>query len=205
VKKTQNLGGNMPKYDYLSSLTKLADAQMRVSVILKSELCNDKGESVSEISDINRQSNSLCAEIDAALFDEFLPPIERVSISACAHGLSEIVGTAFELSMLVGAADRASRRSVICEEMSICTELSEKIYGTVSFLCKKNPRAVLPDTYAFRLCLNKGRGVHSTFALRASLSDSRRDQSALILGIEHYRRTLARVYDKIIEAILYNV
>lgn len=195
----------MSKYDYLSSLTRLADAQMRVSLMLKNELCNDKGESVSGISDLNRQSNSLCAEIDSALFDEFLPPIERVSISECAHGLNEIIGAAFELSSFLGAAERVSRRSAICEEMSVCAELAEMIYVAAVFLAQKNSRAALPDTYAFRLCLNKGRGVHSTFAARTSFSDTRRDLGALINAIEYYRRTMARVYDKIIEAILYNV
>ena len=147
----------------------------------------------------------LCSEIDAALFDEFLPPVDRVSISACAHALNSAVGAAFELSPLAGASSGVSRRSAICEEMSVCVELAGKIADAVGALTQKNSRTALPDTYAFCLCLNKGRGVHFTFSSRVTFSDSRREQNALMAGIEHYRRTMAYAYDKIIEAILGNV
>lgn len=195
----------MSKYNYFLSLERLADAQLRASRLLKSEFCGEVRKSLSDISDINRQSNSLCSEVDAALFSEFLPPIDRVSISACAHGLNRITGAAFELAMLTGCADRISRRSALCDEMSVCASLAELIYEAVGYFEKLNSHSSLPDTYAFRLCLNKGRGVHSGFATRLSFSDVRSDQSPLILGIEHYRRTEAEVYDTVIESILENI
>ena len=74
----------MSKYDYFSSLLQLGEIQGRIAVLLAGDVCEGAGKSVNEISDLNRQSNLLCAEIDAALFDEFLPPIDRASISSCA-------------------------------------------------------------------------------------------------------------------------
>ncbi len=195
----------MSKYDYFSSLLRLGELQKRVAILLMEGICEGACKSVSEISDLNRESNLICAEIDAALFDEFLPPIERVSISSCAHALNEVVGAAFEVSSVALSASGASRRSAICEEASVCCELAAMTEGAVCTLAKKNSRSALPDTYAFRLCLNKGRGVHSTFCSRVSFSDARREQGALIMGIEYYRRTMAHAYDEIIEAILENV
>jgi hypothetical protein len=190
----------MSRYNYFSTLERLGDAQLRTSTLLKSELCSEHRRSLSEISDINRQANSLCSEIDSVLFSDSSTPISKASISRCAHGLSSVIGAAFEVAMLTGCRDRISGSSALCDEMSVCSEIAEHIYGAVLCLGKTNSRNALPDTYACRLCLNKGRGVHSAFASR--LLNSRTDQSALILGIEHYRRREAQLYDMLIETLL---
>ena len=84
----------MVKYNYFENLEQLSDcAKQAVELACGGRIDTDS----SSMSTLRRSCDRIVCELEDALFSDFLPPLERDTIAACAHGLSRVVDQATEL------------------------------------------------------------------------------------------------------------
>ena len=88
----------MVKYNYfenLEQISSLAEAAVKLA-------CGGGARTEEKsISELRKSCDRLICELEDALFSDFLPPLERDNIAACAHSLSRVVDQASELFCVV--------------------------------------------------------------------------------------------------------
>lgn len=185
----------MGKYRYFETLESLADRSEEAVVLSCSE------RSVADqrrLSALRPECDRLLCGLEDALFSDFLPPLERDSIAACAHCLSRIIDEATELS-----AHPLSPSSN--EEGKVCVRLSKLLNQSVHMLRRiKNPRE-LPDAHAFRSLLCEGRDAHRRMLDRLRTSSLSHSAAGAIIQTGRLRAELSRAFDETVEVMLNNI
>lgn len=189
----------MVKYHYFEKLKALAELAFQ-SILLS---CGStEKEEKPTFSSLRKSCDRLLCELEDALFADFLPPLERDSIAACAHCLSRVMDQAAELSehnLLLPSSLRVS------EEGRVCIRLAELLKQSIAMLPNIRKPDELPDSQGFRKLLNEGRTAHTSALKRLQSGALSRSCAQTIILTGRLRAELSRTFDELIEIMLHNI
>ena len=172
---------------------------MRISC--KSKGCVEKDKE--EISTIRLSADKCVCELEDALFADFLPPLERDGIAACAHCLSRVIDRASDLAASTLRFPPYNNKGD--EEQKICIKLSEQLHEDITLLKKIRKPSEMPSHRAFRALLAKGRTAHSDTMAKISTGSLPRGFANSVILCAKLRTELARSYDELVEIMLNNI
>ena len=191
----------MAKFRYFESLEELSDSAVQaVRISCKSKGCTKKEKE--ELSSIRLSADKCVCELEEALFADFLPPLERDNIAACAHCLSRVIDRASDLASSIVCMPSNSRYD---EEQKICIRLCEALHEDIGLLKKIRKPSEMPSHRAFRALLAKGRNAHAEALSKISTGILPRNTANSIILCAKLRAELARSYDELLEIMLNNI
>ncbi len=184
----------MAKYNYFEALEQLSDlAEQAVRLVCGPPI----PDGAAKLSALRRASDRAICGLEDALFSDFLPPLERDSIAACAHALSRVMDRASELLC-------APLRPTT-EEGAVCIKLAARLTQSVALLRRISKPKENPDRQGFRELAAQGRAAHG--ATLRSIHDGALPSSALrhamLLG--RLRTELSHAFDRLVEVMLNNI
>lgn len=189
----------MVKYNYFENLEKLsALSEASVKLACGTETTADR----KSISELRRSCDRLICELEDALFADFLPPLERDNIAACAHGLSRVVDKAADL---LGNTSFPSVGIKANEEGKICIRLAEELNATISMLRRIRKPDETPNIQGFRKLLCEGRTAHNTMLTRLHSGILPRSSAQAIIMTGRLRAELSHCFDELVEIMLNNI
>lgn len=189
----------MVKYHYFESLRTLAELALQ-AVLLS---CGTVGkEERPSLSALRRSCDRLLCEVEDALFSDFLPPLERDSIAACAHCFSRVMEQATELYQHTSPLPTSLR---VNEEGRICIRLAELLKQSVATLQVIRKPDELPDCQGFRKLLNEGRTAHAALLKQLHSGTLPRSCAQTVILTGRLRGELSRTFDELIEIMLHNI
>ena len=191
----------MSKIDYFDCLVKISELS-EASVILASDNRTEKSRSATAIK-LRTECDKLICELEDSLFSDFLPPLERNSIAACAHSLSRVIEKANELSIY-----QESTRTPLGyknEECNTCIKLASELKKYTSILKNIRKPTETPDIEGFRKILEEGRAANKNFLKK--MQHGTLPSSAMRISIltARLRFELSRAFDDLIEIMLNNI
>ena len=189
----------MVKYHYFESLEELS-ALAATAVSLACGTASVKEQS--KLSDLRRSCDRLVCELEDALFSDFLPPLERDNLAACAHSLSRVAEQASELFCHGLHAPSALRHN---EEGEICIKLSALLCDAVARLRRIRRPDEAPDVQGFRKLLSDGRSAHNTMLAKVHSGTLPRSAAQSIILTGRLRCELSRAFDELVEIMLNNI
>lgn len=193
----------MAKFRYFESLEELSDSAVRaVRISCKSKGCTEKDKN--ELSSIRLSADKCVCELEDALFADFLPPLERDGIAACAHCLSRVIDRASDLAASTVRLP-LSYSGKGDEEQRICIKLSEQLHEDIALLKKIRKPSEMPSHRAFRALLAKGRAAHFDAMSKISTGSLPRGFANSVILCAKLRTELARSYDELVEIMLNNI
>ncbi len=185
----------MGKYHYFETLEQLSELSERAVTFS----CTEKEEGgKKEFSSLRLSCDRLLCELEDALFSDFLPPLERDSIAACAHSLSRVIDQAWELS-----AHHMPPNSN--EEGLVCVRLAEHLTRSVQMLRRLNKPDELPDSQSYRRLLCEGRAAHRSMLEKLRRGTVPRSAAGAIIQTGRLRTELSRAFDEMVEVMLNNI
>ena len=188
----------MGKYNYFEALEKLSESALAAVKLACGGAPAVRGESFSTI----RKTCDRCVcELEDALFSDFLPPLERDNIAACAHALSRVVDGASELLH----QDVRLPATALNEEGRICVRLAESLQGSVSQLKRIRKPNETPDVQGFRQLLAEGRAAHSSMLSKFHAGTLPRAYGQSVILTGRLRSELSRAFDELVEIMLNNI
>jgi hypothetical protein len=191
----------MAKFRYFEALEELSDSVVQaVRISCKSKGCTKKGKE--ELSSIRLSADKCVCELEDALFADFLPPLERDNIAACAHCLSRVIDRASDLAASIVCLPSNLRCD---EEEKICIRLSELLHEDIALLRKIRKPSEMPSHRAFRALLAKGRNAHADALAKIGSGYLPRNAANSIILCAKLRSELARSYDELLEIMLNNI
>ena len=189
----------MAKYNYFENLEQLSElAQNAVHIACGSYAQKTK----QEFSTLRKSCDKLICELEDTLFSDFLPPLERNNIAACAHCLSRVVDKASEL---IGNTEFLSIDRRLNEEGKICMLLAEQLKTSISMLRHIRKPDEMPDIQGFRKLLDEGRCAHNSMLSKLHSGIIPRSYAQSIILTGRLRSELSRCFDELVEIMLNNI
>ena len=189
----------MGKYNYFDSLRKLSSlAEHAVGIACTNTATKD----ASATSSLRRESDRLVCELEDTLFSDFLPPLERESIAACAHSLSRLVDRALELAAHTSQLPSAHRNY---EEGRLCVRLAAELSRGIEQLQKIRKPNEMPDVQGFRKLLGEGRTAHGAMLAQLHAGVLPRTMAQTIIMTGRLRAELSCAFDDLVEVMLHNI
>ena len=189
----------MSKFDYFDSLERLSALACRAVFIT----CSSARSAQSEISTIRHSADRIMCETEGVLFSDFMPPLERTSICACAHGIVRIIEKCNDIINYKSAknsfGDRKNR------EAELCIRLSQLLEENVSKLKHLKRPEELPDLVEFRKLVCDARNAHASMQKKLNSGVYPRSAQHYLCLLGRLRCELARAFDKLVEVMLSNV
>ena len=191
----------MSKIDYFDTLVKISELSER-SVVLASDSGCEKNASATSAK-LRDECDSLVFELEKSLFEDFLPPLERNSIAACAHSLSRVIEKANDLSLYQESAK--APLGYKNEECIVCIKLAAELKKHTTILKTIRKPSETPDIAGFRKILDEGRAANKSFIKK--MRHGTLPPSAMRISIltSRLRFELSRAFDDIIEIMLNNI
>ena len=189
----------MVKYNYfekLEQLSTLAESAVRLTCD------NIPHRDTQDLSNLRRASDRLICELEDTLFSDFLPPLERESIAACAHCLSRVMDQASELLSYLALLPPAAR---VNEEGTVCIRLASHIRSSIALLPKIRKPDELPDAQGFRQLLSEGREAHAAMLTKLHAGVLPRSSAQAIILTGRLRSELSHAFDELVEIMLNNI
>lgn len=189
----------MPKLDYFDALSRISVLSARAVFIA----CTPIRQSSAEIVALRRAADKIVCDLECFLFSDFMPPLDRSSISLCAHSLERIIEKSSDIIANRQARNFFGERKN--KEAELCIRLSQLIEkATASLKSVKRPEH-MPDIVEFRRLLCDARFAHASLQkkLNAGLYPRAAQHTLCLLG--SLRSELARAFDVLIEVMLTNV
>ena len=190
----------MAKINYFDSLDSLAQLCSRAVFIACSPA---EASARCEMSELRKQAGTTLCVLEEALFCDFMPPLERNSIAACAHSILRVIDRCDDLLDY-----RASQRSAIGtknKEAELCIRLTEYVQDGVSRLRRlKKPRE-RPDLVGFRKLISEAEIAHSALQRQIRTESAFRSTGRELMLTGRLRRELSHCFDKIVETMLCNI
>lgn len=187
----------MAKYNYFDALEALSrNARSAVNIACAEKRSDKKA----EISELRSNSEGTLLALEAALFAEFLPPLERDGIAEYAHCLLDVISAAIEYASFSSSLPYAK-----CGEAALCVELSGKIHEATFILRKLRNPGEMPDIKGFREKLSLSLDAHTNDISRLRTSAVPKGYDSLLQSAGKLRRELSRSFDKLIEIMLNNI
>jgi hypothetical protein len=189
----------MVKYNYFEKLGQLATlAESAVQLTCGNIPHRDPR----DVSHLRRASDRLICEMEDALFSDFLPPLERENLAACAHCLSRVMDQASELLSALAPLPLSSKFN---EEGQICIKLAAHVKRATEMLPRIRKPDEIPDTQGFRLLLSEGGNAHSALLARLHAGVLPRSAAQVIIFTGRLRVELSRAFDELVEIMLNNI
>ncbi len=188
----------MVKYNYFESLEKLSE--LCFSAV--SLVCGRASEKDTDLARLRLSCDRHICELEDALFSDFLPPLERDSIAACAHSLSRIVDQASDLYGHTAPIPSAAK---INEEGKICIQLAESLQTSICMLKRIRKPDELPDMQGFRKLLCQGRSAHNAMLTKLHAGTIPRSYAHVIILTGRLRSELSCAFDQLVEVMLNNI
>lgn len=188
----------MMKYHYFETLEQLSDCVVQAV----SSACSPSFEKKETCaSELRRTCDRFICELEDALFSDFLPPLERDNIAACAHSLSRVVDQALEL---MGNMPQYSDEKYN-EEGMICVRLAETLKASIAMLRRIRKPNEIPDIQGYRNRLTEGRRAHHAMLqkIHAGMLPRSFAQSIILTG--RLRAELSHSFDELVEIMLKNI
>lgn len=185
----------MVKYRYfetLEQLCALAENAVRLA-------CGSVPRGRTDISALRKSCDQLICELENALFSDFLPPLERDSIAACAHGLSRVTDASEEL------LNHRPNGWLRNEEGEVCVALAEELTRSIALLRHLRKPEKSPDLQGFRALLSKGRQLHQAQLWGLRTGATPRSAAEAVLATGRLRGELSRCFDRVVEIMLNNI
>lgn len=187
----------MSRINYYDTLEEIARLSSR-AVFLSCGECNSRARE--ELLELRSVASGQVCLLEERLFSEFMPPLDRADIAACAHSLSHNIDDALEL-FFAKTALQAQRRKK-SKEAEICLRLSEMIEAGVASLRRLRRPEELPDLVGARALLFEGRVLHAK-ACRSL--GGRLGYEGYLSALERLRRGLGRSFDRLVEVMLSSI
>ena len=187
----------MVKFHYfetLEHLCTLAESAVRLA-------CGEGGNEKTAMSDLRRACDRAVCELEDALFSDFLPPLERDNVAACAHCLSRVVDQAGELYAHRGLYATGVKN----EEGAVCIRLSENLTQSVSLLRRIRKPDETPDLTGYRTLLAEGRMSHTATLRRLHTGALPHSYAQTVILTGRLRAELSRSFDELVEIMLNNI
>lgn len=191
----------MAKFQYFETLEALSASVVR-AVTLACSRCGRDEKSKPRINDLRLEADKLLCELEDALFSDFLPPLERDNIAACAHCLSRVIDRAADLEVSLRRLPPLLRES---EEGKICIRLAEQLHADVGLLRKIRNPLEMPSHRAFRALLSEGRTAHGKEMARLGSTAFSRSAAQSVILCGKLRAELSRSFDELVEIMLNNI
>lgn len=190
----------MRKINYFDSLERLGVLCNRAVFLACS---SGRQSSIGELVSIRHSVDKIICELEKTLFSDFMPPLERASIAACAHSLGRIVDKCAEILNFRSTKYFLGEKKN--KEAELCIRLAQSIEENIFRLRKIKKPQELPDFLGFRKLIFEARTAHSLLQrkLNSGVYPRNAAQSLLLLG--QLRNELAYCFDDIIEIMLNNI
>ena len=154
-------------------------------------------------SDLRRRCDRKICELENALFADFMPPLERDNIAACAHAFSRVIDKANDLAAAsVGAWGVANKWN---REGAVCVKLSEELVRHTELLRTIRKPKELPDLKGFRSLLAEGRRADAELVRRVNSGALPKSCMRVIILTARLSSELSRAFDEIVEIMLNNI
>ena len=190
----------MPKLNYFDSLERLSLLSSRAVFIACSP---QKDSSHSELVSLRHSADKTVCELEKALFADFMPPLERNSIAACAHSLERILEKCAEI------LNYRSSKNIFGEkknkEAELCIRLAQSIEENIFRLRRIKKPEEIPDFIGFRKLLTEARSAHASLQKRVNSGLYPRSAQQTLNLIGRLRCELSRCFDDIVEIMLNNI
>ena len=187
----------MVKYNYFKTLEELSTL---VESAVNLSCGNSTQKERQEFPTLRKSSDRLICELEDALFSDFLPPLERENIAACAHALSRVMDQASELLHHGGFGGNKAN-----EEGQICIQLAHILKESISMLRRIRKPNETPDTQGFRSLLREGRDAHTAMLGKLHSGVLPRSAAQMIILTGRLRAELSRAFDELVEIMLNNI
>lgn len=188
----------MVKYNYFEKLEKLSELARSAVNLACGGSAMERGQ---DLSSLRRACDRSVCELEDALFSDFLPPLERDNLAACAHALSRVVDGASEL-LNHPAVPPSARHN---EEGRICIRLADSLASSVSMLKRIRKPDEIPDVQGFRQLLSEGRCAHTAILAKLHAGSLPRSYAQSIILMGRLRGELSHAFDELVEIMLNNI
>lgn len=187
--------GKYPYFEALETLSALVSQAVRIAC---TDACKKEKDTLSTI---RLSRDKTVCEVEDALFCDFLPPLERDSIAATAHGLSRVIDCASDLAL----SKLHTSATLANEEARICMLLAEQLERDIGRLRTIRKPSELPSLREFRSLLAEARAAHGIMLGRVASGAFPRHAAQTILLCGKLRSELSRVFDELVEIMLNNI
>ena len=189
----------MPKLNYFDSLERLALLSSR-AVFIACSL--QKPSSHGELVNIRHSADMTLCELEKTLFSDFMPPLERNNIAACAHSLERIMEKCSDILNYSYSKNFTEKKN---KEAELCIRLSIAIEENIFRLRKIKKPEELPDFVGFRKLLSEARDAHSDLQKKLNSGAYPKNAQQTLNLIGRLRCELSRCFDDIVEIMLNNI
>ncbi len=189
----------MAKFHYFESLEQLSELCEQV---VRLGCMPSTREAPARLSEARRASDGIVCSLEDALFSDFLPPLERDSIAACAHALSRVIDQASEL---IARGEELSPTLKDNREAALCISLSEELSRSVAMLRRIAKPDQSPDIQGFRSLLGEGRAAHAETLSGLHRGALPRSALATSILLSRLRTELSHAFDELVEVMLNNI
>ena len=188
----------MNKIDYFDCLVKISELSEKAVI-----LASDNSIKTETATKLREQCDKYVCELEDALFADFLPPLERNSIAACAHSLSRVVEKANELTTYKENAKIPLGYKN--EECDVCVKLAAELKKYTSILKTIRKPTETPDIEGFRRLLDEGRTANKNFLKKTRYNAIPSSTMSISILTARLRFELSRAFDDLIEIMLNNI
>ena len=190
----------MAKSNYFDSLERLGVLCHRAVFIS----CSSQSTRASnELLSIREISDKIVCTLEKKLFSDFMPPLERATIAACAHSVLRVMDKCSEItSAKVGKNFYIDKKS---KEAELCIRLCELIEENIFRLKKIKKPEEFPDFSGFRKLISEARCAHIILQRRLNSGVYPRSAQHTLTLLGQLRTELSHCFDDIIEIMLQNI
>lgn len=190
----------MSRLNYYDALEQLSRLSSR-AVFLAFGRCDARAKS--ELEELRAAADSQLCLLESKLFSEFMPPLDRADIAACAHSLSYNIDDAFEL--FCARASMHTQKYKKSKEAEICLRLSDMIGSGVASLRRLKRPEELPDLVGARTLLFEARILHAKLCRKLNASDGTPGYGIYLNALARLRKGLGISFDRLVEVMLSNI
>ena len=189
----------MAKSTYFDSLERLGVLCNRAVFLSCSSTSN---RTLNEILSIRDLSDKIVCTLEKKLFCDFMPPLERATIAACAHSILRIIDKCTEIMNTKSARCFYDKKS---KEAELCIRLSELIEENIFRLRKIKKPNETPDFSGFRKLISEARTAHYMLQRRMCTGVYPKNTQQTLVLQGQLRCELSHCFDDIIEIMLHNI
>ncbi len=190
----------MPKLNYFDSLECLSILASRAVFLACSSA---KEDAPAEMCGLRESADRHVCELENSLFGDFLPPLERNSIAACAHAIVRIMDRCSEIVSFRNTKNFFGERKN--KEAELCIRLVQLIEENIFRLRKIKKPTEIPDLSGFRCLLRETRQTHIAIQRKMSSGTMPKEAQLQLALYGKLRNELGRCFDDIVEIMLTNI
>ena len=191
----------MVRFHYFETLEELSELAVR-AVFCSCVGTRSAENARAELCSLRVSADKAVCELEDALFSDYLPPLERDSIAACAHCLSRVIDRAIDLCVSLYRMPMSVRDNA---EAEICVELARSLHSDISLLRTIRKPSEMPSHRQFRALLAEGRAAHTASMSKISTGALPKNAASSVIMCGKLRAELARSFDELVEIMLNNI